>query len=137
MPRIVRNGLDVLIGQQLRALRKQHGLTLAQLGEILRVTGQQVHKIEVGENRFYMSQARVLASRFSVSMDYFCPELRSSPAHVRPKKYSGMDMDAIMDFVASKPGFDLISAFNNLKDDHTRKSIAAFVKSLARKMPAP
>jgi transcriptional regulator with XRE-family HTH domain len=133
MPRIARNGLDVLIGQQLRALRKQHGLTQAELGKILGVTGQQVHKIEAGENRFYVSQARVLARRFSMSMDYFCPEPQSNRARGGPNKRSGMDMDAMMEFVTSKAGFELISAFNSLKDERTRKSVASFVKSMAEK----
>ena len=42
-------------------------------------------------------------------------------------------MDAIMDFVTSKAGFELISDFNSLKDDRTRKSVAAFVKSMTQR----
>ena len=76
MPRLISvtgapHPIDVLIGWKMRKLRKQKGLSLANLGARLGVTFQQIQKYESGKNRIAASTLWEIASSLDVSLVCF------------------------------------------------------------------
>ncbi|MDW9481742.1 helix-turn-helix domain-containing protein [Sinorhizobium meliloti] len=63
--------IDVLVGQNLRALRTLQGMSQTALGEKLEITFQQIQKYEKGTNRIAASTLYELARIFDVSIEAF------------------------------------------------------------------
>ncbi|MDM8518561.1 helix-turn-helix transcriptional regulator [Anaerolineales bacterium HSG6] len=57
------------LGEKLRMLREQHGLTSRQLGEILGVGSSHVIKLEKGKNRPSIELLEQISRYFEVSAD--------------------------------------------------------------------
>lgn len=71
-PKGARNSLiDALIGANLRNKRIAAGQSRAQLGALLNVSGQQLHKYETGNNRVSASILYRLAHIFQCPLDAF------------------------------------------------------------------
>lgn len=61
---------NVLIGQRVQSVRMMNNLTQDNLGDLLGVTGQAVHKLEVGENSLTVNSLKIICDKFGVSADY-------------------------------------------------------------------
>ena len=70
---------DAEIGQRVRALRLQRGLSQTELGNLISVTFQQVQKYEKGANRISAGRLQGIAEVLGVPVAYFfaAPEQRS------------------------------------------------------------
>ena len=62
---------DAEIGQRVRALRLQRGLSQTELGNLITVTFQQVQKYEKGANRISAGRLQRIAEVLGVPVAYF------------------------------------------------------------------
>lgn len=62
---------DFEAGKRLKALRKEHGLSLNGMANILGVTHQQVNKYEKAQTRLPAQSIAVICQVFELSADYF------------------------------------------------------------------
>ncbi len=60
-----------IVGENLRSLREQAGLTQKQIARILGVTFQQIQKYERGENRLPVEKLHALKNHFGVPYHIF------------------------------------------------------------------
>lgn len=70
---------NTALGERLLLLRQSRGMTLEQLGVLLGVSGQQVHKYETGENRITPEKLQDCARVFSVPVGFFYGEQGEAP----------------------------------------------------------
>lgn len=63
--------IDTLVGQNLRAMRSQRGMSQSALGDLLDLTFQQIQKYEKGTNRIAASTLYEMARIFGVPLDAF------------------------------------------------------------------
>jgi transcriptional regulator with XRE-family HTH domain len=71
---------DVAIGEKVRALRLDRGLSQGQLGARVGVTFQQLQKYEKGANRISAGRLLRIAAALNVPVTTFYPAARRSPA---------------------------------------------------------
>ncbi|WP_246191185.1 helix-turn-helix domain-containing protein [Aureimonas leprariae] len=69
------NPIDVHVGQRLRSLRLDKGLTQEELGASVAVSYQQIQKYETGMNRISASRLYLLARHLGVGPAYFFEDL--------------------------------------------------------------
>ncbi|WP_152047925.1 helix-turn-helix domain-containing protein [Aureimonas psammosilenae] len=72
------NPVDVHVGNRLRLLRLQKGMTQEELGSLVGVSYQQIQKYETGSNRISASRLYFLAMQLSVGPEYFFGDLDAS-----------------------------------------------------------
>ncbi|MCD8563307.1 MAG: helix-turn-helix domain-containing protein [Alphaproteobacteria bacterium] len=65
------NEIDKYIGNSLKTLRKQKGVSQDSLGEVLGVSLQQIQKYEQGKNRISAASLYKLSLYFEISLDVF------------------------------------------------------------------
>lgn len=70
-----------VIGQNLQNLRLEAGLSRKDIGEILKVSVQQVQKYESGKNRLPMDGLYILKMALDVPYDRFFEHLDPAPRH--------------------------------------------------------
>lgn len=63
---------DVTVGQQVRRMRKAHGITQKNAALYLGVSAQQLQKYEAGKNRLSAAQLYQLARLFACPMEALC-----------------------------------------------------------------
>lgn len=68
--------LDELIGQQLRMLREERGLSQNDFARMIGVTYQQVQKYETAQNRIAASTLLLVSVETGESMEYFVKRAR-------------------------------------------------------------
>lgn len=79
----MKNPIDIYIGQRLRALRQEQGLSQQKLARALNVSFQQVQKYESATNRIAASRLYDLAKILNVCVLEFYP---AEPANGRTSK---------------------------------------------------
>ena len=70
---------DKTLGQKLRALRKQHGLSGKRLADLLGVSLKQLHKYETGVNRTPAGLLVIAARVFQVPTSHFFEGTKGTP----------------------------------------------------------
>ena len=63
------NPISFKIGENIKKFRKIHDISQKQLGELLNITGQQMHKYENGANDISYIKLHTIAKFFEVSVD--------------------------------------------------------------------
>lgn len=112
MPRITTTAIDLAIAERITTLRKELGITQAQLADAIGVTFQQVQKYEKGLNRISAAALHAIAMK-----------LGCGPAELYGS--SGPDQ--------SIPGTErLLTAWDNLSPDH-RSTVLIVIEALAQK----
>src|SRR5215467_7011268 len=71
---------DAEIGQRVRALRLQRGLSQTELGNLISVTFQQVQKYEKGANRISAGRLQRIAEVLGVPVAHFFAAAEHRPA---------------------------------------------------------
>jgi transcriptional regulator with XRE-family HTH domain len=71
---------DIYVGERIRAMRNEAGLSQTQLGDHLGVTFQQIQKYEKGSNRVSAGRLSHIASLFGVHVTKFYPRNGKSGA---------------------------------------------------------
>ena len=72
--------INVCVGQRMRALRQERGLTLKQLGEAVGLRAQQIQKYEVAKNAMTVSRLVEFASCLDVPPAALLGELVDGPS---------------------------------------------------------
>ena len=121
---------DAEIGQRVRALRLQRGLSQTELGQLISVTFQQVQKYEKGANRISASRLHQMAGILQVAVPFF---FEGAPQTAGQSRRGG---DApspayVSEFIATADGLKLVKAFTQISDTKVIHSIVRLVEQLA------
>lgn len=65
------NSIDLSVGERIRIIRRQRGLTQTELGNIVGLTFQQIQKYERGTNRVSAGRLGMLAGALGVTVNAF------------------------------------------------------------------
>lgn len=119
-------GIDQHVGERLKQIRKQKGLTQDDLAEKLGVSFQQIQKYENGKNRISYSKMVELSQFLKVSLDSFIAGFDQSA--------QGMSDNAQESLVSQKETDELLKVYYSLEDPKLRKNLLKLVKSMADNM---
>ena len=126
------NAVDVEIGYRMRMRRMLIGMSQERLGDLLKITFQQVQKYERGTNRVSASRLFELARILGVQMDYFFESLLEKAAAPGPGfAESDTDEIAMHNFLGTKDGIELNRAFLRITDATKRRAVIELVRSMA------
>lgn len=120
--------IDTLVGERVRAYRRQLRLTQSQLAQQLGLTFQQVQKYEKGTNRIGAGRLLEIAHLFDVPIQALFPE---SEASIERAENRTGELKAISEFLGSADGWRLCHSFLRVKDPKRRKMIIALVQEIA------
>lgn len=112
------------IGDKIRTLRKQFGLSQERLGEIAGVTYQQIQKYENGTDRISTDRLNLIAEGLNIPISYFFEE--KSPK-VKEKEVLYYALGEL-----SKEEVQLIKLFRKVKDKKSRGRLLGLIKSTAK-----
>ena len=121
---IVKNPVDIHIGQRVRPRRWLSGLTQQQLAEALGIRFQQIQKYESGANRISASRLWEIARAMNVQVSFFFTGLGGADDTVA-------DGDG-EDRMQAKETFELVRAYYEL-DQGPRRQLLALAQALGDK----
>jgi len=127
------NAIDAYVGQRLRLLRTQRGMTQCQLGQLLGITFQQVQKYERGTNRISASRLWDLAQSLGVRIEYFFDEMAAEVMDASPAKTSsGAPVPEPHDFglVTRRETLELNKAYYKISDPKVRKMFTKMLRAI-------
>lgn len=112
------------IGEKIRALRKQFGLSQERLGEIAGVTYQQIQKYENGTDRISTDRLNLIAEGLNIPISYFFEE----------KSLKVKEKEALYHTIGelSKEELELIKLFRKVKGKKAKKSFFGLIKSATK-----
>jgi transcriptional regulator with XRE-family HTH domain len=124
-----RYDVDRRVGEKIRRLRQDQGLSQAALAKSLNVSFQQVQKYEQGANRVSASRLDQIAAVFGIPIDDFFSGL---PTPARTQGQEAMRHAADLGaFARSREGRELFEAFQGISDPAQRRSISHLIRILA------
>lgn len=122
--------IDSYVGERLRQIRKQKGMTQEDLAAKLGISFQQIQKYENGKNRISYSKMVELSQFLKVSLDSFV-------AGYVPDGLSDTAQEGLYDIdnlVTQKETDELLKVYYSLDDPKLRKNLLRLVKSMADNM---
>lgn len=117
--------IDVLVGNNIRILRLEKGLSQSDLAERLGITFQQIQKYEKGINRVGSGRLARLSQVLCVSVSRF---FQGSEAGIA----AGMPPEALTDLLARPYAIRMLKALANMSNNATRLSLVQLAESMAR-----
>ena len=120
--------VDAHVGDRLRALREQRGMSQEALGQRVDVSFQQIQKYERGANRVGASRLFEFAQVFGVPVETFFSGL---PSEGKDDAEARAVVGALSQFARSKEGSELMIAFASIKDVRARRQVLQLIKTLA------
>ena len=134
--------IDVHVGNRMRAQRLSQSMSQKELGQKLGVTFQQIQKYEKGANRIGAGRLFRIARFLSVPVAHFFEEVSSAPQPLvgeigepplppPPRILSGLQ-SAYMEEAKQ-----LLSAFDQIADPHTRAQIIELARTLSERSKKP
>jgi transcriptional regulator with XRE-family HTH domain len=126
------NAVDAQIGNRVRLRRMLVGMSQERLGELLKVTFQQIQKYERGTNRVSASRLWQLAKVLGVTTNYFYDSLQVAE---EPNEIPGFGEPAneeseMLMFLATREGIELNRAFQRISDPAKRRAVVELVRSM-------
>jgi transcriptional regulator with XRE-family HTH domain len=121
--------IDVHVGNRIRLRRMLLGMSQEALGEKLGLTFQQVQKYEKGINRISASRLFTIANVLGASVQFFFKEMTSIEAD-EPVHEVDAGESAILEFLRTKDGVELNTAFLRISGMRSRRAILELVRSL-------
>jgi transcriptional regulator with XRE-family HTH domain len=112
------------IGEKIRALRKQFGLSQEKLGEIAGVTYQQIQKYENGTDRISTDRLNLIAEGLNIPINYFFEE---KSLKVKEKEVLYHTIGEL-----SKEELELIKLFRKVKGKKAREKFFGLIKSATK-----
>jgi len=112
---------DVYVGERIRAMRIEKGLSQTDLGNRLGVTFQQVQKYEKGVNRVSAGRLAAIADLFETTIMSFYPDGKQAKA----------GYDPCHEMSQSRSGVELARAFNML-DSAKRAVVLSVAEALGK-----
>ena len=115
--------IDQHVGERIRLLRTERGLTQEQLAAALEISYQQVQKYETGANRISAGRIYELARKLAVDVGWFFDGLAAGESTTPPLEHGGRQRTAI----------ELVRKFAQIEDPEVRAAIAGLVKTLVER----
>lgn len=126
------NAIDAHIGNRVRIRRMLVGMSQERLGELLKVTFQQVQKYERGSNRVSASRLFHLAKVLGVTIDYFFDTLvEKSEPRAEGFAEPADDEGTMLTFLNTREGIELNRAFQRITDPAKRRAVVELIRSMA------
>ena len=119
-----RDAVDTLVGQNIRIIRQDRGMSQTELGRKIDVTFQQVQKYENGTNRVGSGRLFKIASTFGVPITAFF-----EGAHEAVNGHAGPSPVAML---AEPYVLRLLQAFCAVENMDLRRSLAELAERLAK-----
>jgi transcriptional regulator with XRE-family HTH domain len=132
------NPIDVHVGRRLRLRRTLLGMSQERLGQLLRLTFQQIQKYERGVNRIGSSRLYELGQILDVPISFFFDDM-SDGAGAQDLLAPGLAEEAT-EFAFDEPRdpqfdkretLELVRAYNRIADPAVRKRLFELTKALA------
>jgi transcriptional regulator with XRE-family HTH domain len=120
--------IDAHVGDRLRALREQRGMSQEALGQRVDVSFQQIQKYERGANRVGASRLFEFAQVFGVPVETFFSGL---PSVAKDDTEARAAVSQLSQFARSKEGSELMMAFAGIKDQRARRQVLQLIRTLA------
>ena len=109
------------VGVAIKNLRKLKGHTRAELGEILRVSHQQMAKYENGVNRISAGKLYMLSRIMNVSVDYFFSDIAKK----------SLLPDSGESFVSDREQIEFARNFSLIKSQRKKELVKLLLKAIA------
>ena len=126
------NAVDAQIGNRVRLRRMLVGMSQERLGELLKVTFQQIQKYERGTNRISASRLFQVSKVLGVTIDYFYDALHvADEVVVTPgfAEHSGEEAE-MLTFLGTREGIELNRAFQRISDPAKRRAVVELVRTM-------
>jgi transcriptional regulator with XRE-family HTH domain len=115
---------DAEIGQRVRTLRLQRGLSQTELGSLIDVTFQQVQKYEKGTNRISAGRLQRMAEVLSVPVSFFF-------AADDKQKHQSQTLDVEFSFLQTEGALRLARAYARIKRPGVRLQLLRLAEAIA------
>jgi transcriptional regulator with XRE-family HTH domain len=116
--------LDIALGQQIRFMRQQRGLSQQALAERLGLTFQQVQKYEKGTNRVSFSRLVAIARALDCGVGDLVQAIEKGFAELSVAP-------TIMAHIRADGAADLLKAYSAIRAPQRRKALLALARELA------
>jgi transcriptional regulator with XRE-family HTH domain len=116
--------LDIALGQQIRFLRQQRGLSQQALAERVGLTFQQVQKYEKGANRVSFSRLVAISRALGCSVGDLIQAIEKGFAELSAAP-------TIMSHIRTDGAADLLKAYSAIRSPQRRKALLALARELA------
>lgn len=125
------NELDTVIGRRIKMARINCGMSQVELARQLNLSVQMLQRYERGLNRVSASRLRDLARIVKCDFEYFVAN--SEKMIAIPNGNSGRSSPSISDSGdgSLSQAMELLSAFNQIKEEDIKNTVIALVKSIA------
>jgi transcriptional regulator with XRE-family HTH domain len=120
--------IDAHVGERLRKMREERGMSQEALGQRVDVSFQQIQKYERGANRVGASRLYEFSQVLQVPVETFFNGL---PAEAKNDDEAREAVQQLASFAKSKEGGELMLAYANIKDQKARRQILQLIKTLA------
>ncbi len=120
--------IDAHVGERLRKLREERGLSQEALGQRVDVSFQQIQKYERGANRVGASRLFEFSQVLQVPVEMFFQGLAAEAQNDGEARAA---VHELASFARSKEGGELMLAFASIKDSRARRQILQLIKTLA------
>lgn len=127
------NAVDAQIGSRVRVRRMLIGMSQEKLGELLKVTFQQIQKYERGANRVSASRLFHIAKVLGVPVGYFYDKLNVAEDDYALSGFAETSNDetSMMEFLNTREGIELNRAFQRIVDPAKRRAVVELVRTMA------
>ena len=127
------NAVDAQIGNRVRVRRMLVSMSQEKLGELLKVTFQQIQKYERGANRVSASRLFQIAKVLGVPVSYFFDNLTGTDEGVPAPGFAEPSNEeaGLMEFLSTREGIELNRAFQRITDPSKRRAVVELVRSMA------
>jgi transcriptional regulator with XRE-family HTH domain len=117
---------DVEIGQKIRALRLERGLSQSTLADGIGLTFQQVQKYEKGTNRVSAGRLQRIADRLNIPITFFYGGMGTRAKKRAPD-------NAGLAFLQTKGAVRLMRAYSEISSRATKYALVVLAESLRNK----
>ncbi|MBY0355233.1 MAG: helix-turn-helix domain-containing protein [Rickettsiales bacterium] len=121
--------LDLSIGEKMRQMRLQRGLTQKDVGKIMGFSFQQVQKYEKGLNRISAGQLYQLCQNLGVSVSHFFEGLPSKASELYLSAHGDEEQGDVA--IGDRQVLELCRDYRRIQSSSQRQRIAALIKTLA------
>ena len=125
------NPIDCHVGARVRMRRMMLRMSQGELGKSLGITFQQVQKYEKGTNRISASKLQQISHVLQVPVPFFFEGI-PLPKHGAAGAADARSMAHIDEFLATRDGITLTTAFMRISDAKLRRRIVELVEQIEK-----
>ena len=123
--------IDVHIGHQLKLRRAKLGKSLQELGDVLKVSFQQIQKYEKGQNKISSSNLYLLSKYLKTEMSHFFTGVeKTTDAKAFALHEDAETLDWTSHSMPDKELLSLIKYYSQIDNTGVRKKILELIKTL-------